>query len=409
MLELIGGSKIKGKVKISGSKNSSLPIICAAILNKGKTTLYNVPEISDIFDLIEILKYLNIKITFDKNKLKIDSTEIQNAVLNQDEVKKIRGSAYLLGVLLCLFKKVQMAFPGGCKLGDRNLDFHFDAFEKMGASIFLDDEINIDYKKLNGATINFKKMSVGATINAIILAGICPSPVKIYRYSKEPEVIHLIDFLKVMGYRIYQMNEYLLISHHKPLKKDLNYIIKSDRIESYSYAYLGTVSKRLRIKNVIHSELASLYDSFDKMNVKYKIKKDSLIVYKSNIKGVDIKASNYPKFPTDAQPLIASVLTKASGSSLIEDEIYPTRFRYTEGLKAMGADLVVDNCLKIKEANLTGAVVKGYDLRGCFSLVIAGCMAHGKTTILDGELAFRGYEALIDKLCKIGVKIRQIN
>ena len=408
MLEIIGGSKIKGKVKISGSKNSSLPIICASLLTKGQVTLHNVPNISDVIDLLKILESLNVKVDFKNNLLKLDSSQIKSQTLNQDEVKKIRGSSYLLSVLLCLFKNVRMSFPGGCKLGDRNLDFHFNAFEKMGASVYLDDEINIDYKKLNGCNINFKKMSVGATINTIILAGFCPSPVKIYRYSKEPEVLHLIDFLKLIGYRIYLMNDYVLVSFHKPFKSKVEYKIKSDRIESYSYAFLGVFSKKLILKNVIHDELLTLYDVLDNMNAKYKKKSKELIIYKSNINGIDVVASNYPKFPTDAQPMLASILTCANGKSSIKDEIYKERFKYSEGLKAMGANLSLSNKLIIEKSSLTGAVVKGYDLRGCFSLLIAGAIAQGKTTILDGELAFRGYEDLVTKLTKIGVKIRLI-
>ena len=332
----------------------------------------------------------------------------ESPVRVKDIASRQNISEKYLEQIIALFNKAVMDFPGGCNIGDRSLDFHFEVFKKMGVQIFLSQDISMKCDKFNGCTISFVKKSVGATINTLILAGYCSKPVKIYRYSLEPEVIHTIEFLKKIGYRIHFMKDYLLVSYHRPYKKKYTYTIVEDRIEAISYALIGLSSKKLKLINVPHKELISFYECLDQMGANYKIVKNKLIIKKSNLKPVNVVASTYPAFPTDAQPLIAALLATVDGTSKVVDTIFKDRFNYANSLKAMGAKITTDNGIIITGTKLSGAVVKGFDLRGVFALIIAAISASGKTTILDGEIAKRGYEDLINKLIKIGVKIRYI-
>lgn len=409
MIEIIGKNEVKGEVSISGSKNAALPIICASLLTRGIVELTNVPKISDVLDLIDILKELNVKITFNSKKMIIDSRNIKNKILNSDSVKRIRASSYLIGVLLALFKKADIAFPGGCNLGDRNLDFHFKAILDLGGDVEIEkDMIHAQIKDVKGGGIIFERKSVGATINAMILCGMSKFTTKIYRYAKEPEVKHLSYFLKKIGYSIYEMGDYMLVAGHHRLKRKVKYKIPYDRIEAASYLFLGVKSKGLIINNAPINDMDAIFDALTKMGANYKIKKKKIYISNSIIKGIDVFARSYPGFPTDCQPLIAALLLQAESDSFIADDIYKNRFNYIKGLAAMDGIISREEGIMIKPSHLFGAVVKGYDLRGVFSLIIAATYANGKTTILDGDLAYRGYENLIEKLNNIGIKAKEI-
>lgn len=405
MIEILGGSIIDGEVDISGSKNAALPIICAALLTRGIVELKNVPDIEDIRVLYKILKTLNVKITVFKTRVIIDASEIKYNDLVSEDVKKIRGSSYLLSVMLFLFKKVKLAYPGGCSLGQRTLDFHIDACEFLGVSVNETNIIEASFTKLKGGSLGFTKKSVGASINTVILSGASKQAVKIYNYAKEPEVIHTIRFLRKIGYKIFEFKDYLLIAGHKKIKRRISYTIPFDRIEGQSFILLGTKARSLKVKNVEVKEMDSFFRLLDNMGAKYEIKGNDVTICQSQLKGADAVFLPYPALSTDIQPLVVPIMLDSLSSSRVEDKVYPTRFNYIQGLKAMHANInIEDTHIDVFPSTLEGAVVKGYDLRGVFALIIAASNAKGKTTILDGELAFRGYEDLIFKLNKIGIK-----
>ena len=405
VITIEGGYELKGCVKISGSKNAALPLICSSLLTKGIVTLKNIPRIDDIFNLLKIINILNVKTVFKNNTLKIDARKIKYHHLMTNDVSKLRGSSYLMSVMLALFGKCEMAFPGGCNLGARNLNYHFDAFIALGCEVDNNSFIRVHLKRNKPHDVCFNNKSVGATINAIILAGYLGRAVRIYHYANEPEVYEAISFLKKIGYRIYEMKDYLLLTRRR-LKKKISYKNRYDRIEASSYLMLGAISKRLVIKNCPVHDMKEVLIRLKEINLKMKIKRNKIIAKKSFLKGTSIEASSYPGFPTDAQPLISALLTQAKGTSFIKDTIYPKRFNYALALKQMEADVSVsNNMLIINPKRLYGAVVKGYDLRGVFAIIIAACFATGKTTILDGEVVFRGYENLLTKLKDIGVHI----
>lgn len=405
VITIEGGYELKGCVKISGSKNAALPLICSSLLTKGIVVLKNIPRIDDVFNLIKILNILNVKTYFRGNKLKIDSRMIKYHHLMTNEVSKIRGSSYLMSVMLSLFGKCEMSFPGGCNLGARNLNYHFDAFIALGCIADNNNFIKLELKRNKPHDVCFNNKSVGATINAIILAGYLGKAIRIYHYANEPEVYETINFLRKIGYRIYEMKDYLLLTRRR-LKHKISHKNRYDRIECASYLMLGALSKKLIVKNCPIKDLREVLRRLKEINLKMKIKRNKIIVRKSYLVGTSIEATSYPGFPTDAQPLITALLTQAKGASSIRDTIYPKRFNYVYALKQMSADVeILNNMLIIKPKKLYGAVVKGYDLRGVFAIIIAACIATGKTTILDGDIAFRGYENLVLKLKGIGAHI----
>lgn len=410
MLQIEESSDVKGTVKISGSKNSALPLIVVSLLTRGKATLKNIPNIEDVNVLLKIIKRLNVKYNFNNNILKINSSKIKYKDLIIEDVRKIRASSYLISVMLVLFNKCKMAYPGGCNLGDRNLNYHFNSFRCMGFKVKEEGIIDIEKESNNYTDINFSTKSVGATINSIIVAGSLNKTIKIYNYSKEPEVINVIKFLRKIGYSIYEMKDYLLVIKKGRIKKNIKFKNSFDRIEGISYVMIGLLSKKLKIKNINSKEIKEVIKIIKQMNGNIKCRRNTIYAYKSIMKPYNLISAPYPLFPTDAQPLMASLMLSIDGVSTIRDLVYKDRFNYSIGLKQMNGNVYKkENMLFINKSNLIANVVKGYDLRGVFSLIIASIQAKGTTTILDGDIAFRGYENLVYKLNKINVNIKHIN
>ncbi len=407
MIRINGGNRIGGKIRVSGSKNTALPLICGALLTKGVVVIRNVPRIDDVFVLLEIIKSLNVKIAFNNNRLKIDSRNICYKSLAIKNVTKIRASSYLMGVMLALFNKFQMSYPGGCDLGGRGLDFHYMAFTSLGYRIttngLIEGEKISDYPH----DVYFKTRSVGATINALFLAGYLNRVVKIYYFALEPEVKEVIRFLRKIGYKIYEMKDYLLIASKSKLKRYVVYDNVYDRIEAASYLMIGLLSKSLTIKNSPNEHMTQVIKQLREMGGKIKVRRHKLIAKKTPLYGTRVYASSYPGFPTDCQPLIAALALYASTTTVIKDNIYLNRFAYAKAFLMMNANIrKVDDFLYISPSELEGAVVKGFDLRGVFAVIIASLFAKGTTVILDGEIAKRGYENLEFKLKNIGVDIK---
>lgn len=407
VIRINGGNKIGGKIYVSGSKNTALPLICGALLTKGVVVLKNVPRIDDVFELLQIIKTLNVKVVFKNDKLRIDSRNICYKSLAIKEVTKIRASSYLMGVMLALFNKFQMSYPGGCDLGGRGLDFHYMAFTSLGYRIktngLIEGEKISDYPH----DVFFKTRSVGATINTLFLSGYLNKVVKIYYYAHEPEVKEVIKFLKKIGYKIYEMKDYLLVASSSRLKKYVRFNNVYDRIEASSYLMIGLLSNKLIIKNSPNEHMAQVIKQLRLMGGRISVRRHKLIAKKSKLYGTNVYASSYPGFPTDCQPLIAALALYANTKSEIKDNIYHNRFSYAKSFLMMNGNVEKnDYTLYISPSKLEGAVVKGYDLRGVFAIVIASLFAKGSTVILDGEIAKRGYEDLDKKLKNIGVDIK---
>lgn len=405
-----GKKELTGTIKISGAKNSAVALIPASILCDEPVTINNVPNISDIDALNDILKFLNAKIERKSGTIKIDASNINNAEIPEEISKKLRASYYFMSAILGKYKKVEMYFPGGCNIGKRPIDQTLKAFEALGATVI---ENNNKYKiyaeNLIGAEINLDMPSVGATINALFASVRAKGITTINNAAKEPEIGNVIDFLNQMGAKIEgKGTSKITITGVDELHSTTIEVIP-DRIETGTYVIIGTLlGNNLKIDNVIPNHISSLIDKLKEANANIEVYDNYIITNKSTeLKRIDVVTKGYPGFATDLQQPLTALLTQCDGVSTLEETIYENRFNNVEYLNQMGADITIDNRkIHVKgKTDLKGSVVKATDLRAGACMVIAGLIAEGKTTIDDIEHVLRGYENIIEKLQNVGAKI----
>ncbi|MBR3362972.1 MAG: UDP-N-acetylglucosamine 1-carboxyvinyltransferase [Bacilli bacterium] len=410
VLKIKGGKNLTGTINIGGAKNSAVALVPAAILSD-KTTISNVPEISDIKALKEILTYLNVDYNTKNDKLFIETKNIKNKPITLEHSKLLRASYYFMGALLGKFKHAEMYFPGGCTIGERPIDLHLKGFESLGATITVEGEkYIIDAKELKGTTINLAFPSVGATINIILAAVYAKGKTVINNAAKEPEVGNVIDFLNSMGSNIKGKDtSTIIIEGDKTLKEGKVKTIP-DRIEAGTYIIAGVMcGSKLKINNIIPKHIQSLIDKLHEMNANIIVKDNYIIANKTeNLKPINVTTETYPGFPTDLQQPITTLLALANGTSTITETIYENRFQNVKYLNQMGANI------KIKEKTLTikgpikyqSSEVVTTDLRAGAALILAALSADGLTTIKEVKYVLRGYGNIIKKLSKVGVEIK---
>jgi UDP-N-acetylglucosamine 1-carboxyvinyltransferase len=412
-LVIKGGQKLKGEVKISGSKNTALKIIAATLLNKGKNILINVPKISDVLVILEILEYLGCKIIWENNKLIIDSSNIKNKSLIIDAVKKLRASVVLLGPMLSLFKEVEIARPGGDIIGARSIGVHLNALRDLGCEIQENENVYAKFKKITNNFVILKEMSVTATENLLLFLSLIPKKVKIRLAATEPSVVYLCKFLKKLGVEIKGIGTpFLEVEGRKNLKKKVIFKIPPDNIETGTFiALAGATKSHLVIKDIVPEELDAVLITMNEMNFKYKLKNKSIEIFPSDLKGTKIQVGLYPKFPSDLQPLFGALATQAKGVTLIHDWMYENRFSYINELVYMGANAEIldpHRAIIIGPTLLKGKEVRSLDIRAGAALIIAALVAHGESILYEAEKIERGYENIVEKLQKIGANIRKI-
>ena len=413
---VVKGKKfLSGSISISGSKNASLPILAATLLCK-KVQITNVPLVKDVFTMIELLSFigLNIKINKNENSLKISNSKKKlNTTAPYNLVKTMRAGVLVLGPLLAKFKEAKVSLPGGCAIGSRPVDLHLFALKKLGAKIKIKNGYIYASAKngLIGNKINFPKISVGATENAIIAAAHAKGKTTLLNCSIEPEVLDLISFLNNLGCDIkMKKRKIIIIGMFEP--KPISYEVMFDRIEAGTYliasALVGRKISILKVKaRVIDTEIKIL----KKMGVKILIKKNKIIVHKSNkINKINIVTAPFPGFPTDLQAQMMVLMTKAEGVSKIKENIFENRFMHVPELKRMGAKIKIKNNTAFIEgpSKLSGAEVMATDLRASVSLVLAGLVADNKTIINRIYHLDRGYENLEKKLKKCKAVIQRL-
>lgn len=411
---LIEGKKVlRGTVKISGAKNSAVSLLPAALLSDEKVIINNIPNISDVDALIEIIEYLNVDVIKNDDMVIIDPTNIENKEIPEDISKKLRASYYFMSALLGKYKKVEMYFPGGCNIGKRPIDQTLKAFRLLGAKVEeKDNKYNIVANKLEGAVIELDMPSVGATVNAIMVAVKATGETIIKNAAREPEIGNLIDFLNKMGAKITGKDSSEIhiegVNHLYGCTID----VIPDRIEAGTYVIIGALAgNNLKIDNIIPSNIRSLLDLFDEMGIKYIENKNSIVISKcENMKPVKVETKGYPGFPTDLQQPLTALLTQCNGESYLTETIYENRFQNVEYLNLMNSQIEInDRTIKINgPSRLIGKEVLATDLRAGACMVIAGLIADGETIIDDIEHVLRGYEDIISKLEAIGAKIRKI-
>ena len=405
-----GGKKIEGEVTISGSKNASLPIIAASILNQGKTTLYNVPNIHDTQMMFEILKKLGGNVTKKKNKIIIDTSGICKYEIPEKLMRQMRSSVIFVGALIGRYGKVTFSYPGGCDIGTRPIDLHLKAFEKLGININKNyGNITCTCDKIEGEKINLDFPSVGATENAILAACLANGETIITNAAREPEIIDLQNMLNKMGAKIQGAGtDEIKIEGVKKLK-DVNYNIMPDRIEAGTFLCVAAMTGgNILVKEAQANHITPVIHKLEEAGCKIKIEKREIeLQAPKRLKAVDIKTMPYPGFPTDMQSIFTTLLTTAKGTSIIVENLFENRYKYTQELIRMGAKIEIEGKTAVVKGTrkLYGTTVKATDLRGGAALVIAGIAAKGTSKIENIEYILRGYEKFDQKLNKIGAEI----
>ena len=409
-----GGKKIQGEVTISGSKNASLPIIAASILNQGITTLYNVPNIHDTQMMFEILKKIGGTVTKKKNKIIIDTSKICKYEIPEELMRQMRSSVIFVGALLGRYGKATFSYPGGCDIGTRPIDLHLKAFEKLGINISKNyGNITCICDKIEGEKINLDFPSVGATENAILVASLADGETTITNAAREPEIIDLQNLLNKMGAKIKGAGtDTIQIQGVKNLK-DVSYNIMPDRIEAGTFLSIAAMAGgNIIVKQINPEHITPVIHKLEETGCKLKIQKNEIeLQAPKRLKAIDIKTMPYPGFPTDMKSILATAVSIAKGTSIIVENLFENRYKYTQELIRMGAKIEIQGQTAIIKGvrKLYGTTVKATDLRGGAALVAAGIVAKGTTKIENIEYILRGYEKFDQKLNKIGAEIKKIN
>lgn len=409
-VKVYGNKKVSGKVKVSGSKNAALPIICASLLNKNKVVLKNVPRISDVFDIINILKYLDCKIKFKRNTLIIDSANLNYKPLLLEECQKIRASYYFVGIFLSIYNKCEILLPGGCNIGKRPIDYHLKAFSDMGYIYTIEDNVlnvRLD-KELSNIDICISDKSVGASMNAI-LASTKFKKAKLSNLLIEPECEGLIKFLNIMGYNYTIHKDEVTIKSFINNDQKVKYRIIPDRIEAMTFTVIGLLCGKLKIKKCNPNHLLFPLNILVKNGFKVKINKNSLYVYKSVGNQINIETDTYPGFPTDLQSIFGVLASQTNDNSQIVENIFENRMQiYYDLIKSGIRCNVKDNKVDIVPGKVKSANYKSYDLRHGAAVIILSLIGDKSSFIENFEVVLRGYEDLLRKLRRIGVKIEKI-
>ena len=410
-----GQREWSGKISISGSKNSTLPILAASIL-ADKTKLKNIPLVKDIFTMVDLLNFIGLrtKIIKKKNIIEIKNDEKNiNTLAPYKLVKTMRAGVLVLGSLLTKYGKAKVSLPGGCAIGTRPVNLHLFALKKLGAKIKIKDGYIIAEAKkgLKGTNINFPSISVGATENAIIAASKAKGKTVLKNCAVEPEIKDLIIFLKKLGSIINLKGRKITIYENKKKKRKITHKVIFDRIELGTYMIAGAllVKKSLMINKIDPKVVKNEINILKKIGIQITKKKSSIIIKKNKkLKRINISTKPYPGFPTDLQAQLMVLLTQVDGTSKIKEEIFDNRFMHVPELKRMGARIEIkDKTAIIKgPSKLTGAEVMATDLRASVSLVLAGLIAENRTIINRIYHLDRGYEFLENKLknCKANIK-----
>lgn len=416
-IEVIGGNRLKGELKIQGSKNAALPVIAATILNKGISILKNCPKILDVFHMIKILEELGCITVWEGNTLIVDSSKANSTHVPEDSVRKMRSSILYLGAILGRFHEVTIAYPGGCSIGKRPIDYHLNAIKKMNVTEeFLGEDNSVIHcysERITGNDIFLEFPSVGATQNVILTAVYAEGVTRIYNAAREPEITELCNYLVEAGARICgKGTAFIQVEGVKQLH-DVEFTLSTDRIVAGTYmAAIAANRGDAVFTDVPVTHLESTLRILKKTGCNIEVTGNTVRIHnKKRPLAIDyLKTQPYPGFPTDMQSQLLTVLCLADGKSTIAEEIFESRFQNVEELNRMGADIEMEAGKNIAHINgvekLKGGVVHAHDLRGGAALVIAGLTAEGTTIVRDATSIERGYEDICRDFAALGADIR---
>ena len=414
--EIQGGIPLNGSVTISGAKNAAVAILPAALLVQGRCHIENVPDISDVHILLDILLGMGALVERNGSSVDIDCSEVTSTEPDADLVRRMRASYYLMGALLGRYHKAHVALPGGCNFASRPIDQHIKGFEALGAEVDeTEDYVDLQAGEegLRGSRITLDVVSVGATVNIMLAAVLLPGQTIIENAAKEPHIVDLANFLNTMGARVYGAGTDTVKIRGVSRLTGGSYAIIPDQIEAGTYmAAAAAAGGNILVQNVIPKHMDCITTKLQEMGVTVINYDDSIRIQRvGRLHRTTVKTRPYPGFPTDMQAQICVCMALASGTSRLTESVYETRFfGYCSELENMGADIQVNGktALVNGREKLRGATVYAHDLRAGAALIIAGLAAHGTTRVENAHFIERGYENIVEKLTALGAQIRRI-
>lgn len=412
---IVGGIKANGKVINSASKNAFLPLIAGSILTDEEVVLLNKPNLTDIENMCSILKSIGAKVDSSKNHITINAASITSTILPTKETKKLRASIFLLGPMLAKFKRVVVAYPGGCNIGKRPIDIHLKGLETLNCEIIESEDITIcDGSNMKSGEVRLSFPSVGATENIIMAAVFLKGTTTIYNPAKEPEVVDLVNMLKLMGAKIYGAGTNKIVIEGVSKLRGVVYTPIPDRIVAGTYLLAGAITGGdVEICNVMPEHLSEFISKLHNMTCKFSIKDDRIRIQSSlKLNNVKMITTNpYPGFPTDLQSPFMALSCVSEKNCKIVETLFETRFQQVNELRKMGANIQVKKGYAVVNGvdKLIGAKVVASDLRAGASLVLAGLRADGETEISNIHFIDRGYDNFENNLKQLGLNIKRIS
>jgi UDP-N-acetylglucosamine 1-carboxyvinyltransferase len=416
-LIIAGGSRLSGIIEVPGAKNSVLPVLAATLLNNGTSILENCPELDDVLTMLEILSALGCKTKKKGSRIEIDASNLTSSCIPEILAKRMRSSIIILGAVLARCGEVLVSYPGGCEIGMRPIDMHLRALEQMGAEVdgLSHGMLKVSASKLQGCEILLDYPSVGATENIMLAACFAEGETLIRNAAKEPEIEDLQEFLRKIGVDVSGAGSGVIrVQGVSKIKAEPIHRIIPDRIAAGTYlAAVAAAGGSLVVTGVEYDHIGSILYCLRRAGCRIKNYMGGVVTLESDgkLKALDlVRTSPYPGFPTDMQPQIVALLTKCTGTSVVVETVFENRFRYTEQLQKMGADISVQGRTAIIRGveKLTGASVEARDLRGGAALILAGLVAEGETRISGVGYIDRGYEKIEQVLSKVGADIRRV-
>ncbi|ECP9543107.1 TPA: UDP-N-acetylglucosamine 1-carboxyvinyltransferase [Campylobacter jejuni] len=413
-LEIEGTNHLSGNVAISGAKNAALPLIVSSILAKNEVKINNVPNVADIKTLISLLENLGAKINFQNNSALLNTNTLNQTIAKYDIVRKMRASILTLGPLLARFGHCEVSLPGGCAIGQRPIDLHLLALEKMGANIQIKQGYVVASGNLKGNEILFDKITVTGSENIIMAAALAKGKTKLLNVAKEPEVVQLCEVLKDAGLEIKGIgtDELEIYGSDGELLEFKEFSVIPDRIEAGTYLCAGAITNsKITLDNVNATHLSAVLAKLHQMGFETLIAEDSIALLPAKeIKPVEIMTSEYPGFPTDMQAQFMALALKANGTSIIDERLFENRFMHVSELLRMGADIKLNGHIAtiVGGKELNAADVMATDLRASSALILAALAAKGTSKVHRIYHLDRGYENLEEKFKDLGVKITRL-
>ncbi|EAK3930927.1 UDP-N-acetylglucosamine 1-carboxyvinyltransferase [Campylobacter jejuni] len=413
-LEIEGTNHLSGNVTISGAKNAALPLIVSSILAKNEVKINNVPNVADIKTLISLLENLGAKVNFQNNSAFLNTNTLNQTIAKYDIVRKMRASILTLGPLLARFGHCEVSLPGGCAIGQRPIDLHLLALEKMGANIQIKQGYVVASGNLKGNEILFDKITVTGSENIIMAAALAKGKTKLLNVAKEPEVVQLCEVLKDAGLEIKGIgtNELEIYGSDGELLEFKEFSVIPDRIEAGTYLCAGAITNsKITLDKVNATHLSAVLAKLHQMGFETLITEDSITLLPAKeIKPVEIMTSEYPGFPTDMQAQFMALALKANGTSIIDERLFENRFMHVSELLRMGADIKLNGHIAtiVGGKELNAADVMATDLRASSALILAALAAKGTSKVHRIYHLDRGYENLEEKFKGLGVKITRL-